>query len=191
MYSMKYQTERTKQVLCRGEYKGFNFVIVSYGTHPCAYVEIPKSHPLYETDYDCIDIDCHGGLTFDGDLLFVDDSLKGWYIGWDYAHPGDYVGYMLGVYEDLGTPCADKKWKTEEIYEEVKKVIEQISNYKKKGANDMVSDEMLIINALKGHIRVNEKLGIIEIYDEYGTKSVLRDVDYNTLEAFKTYFQIF
>lgn len=55
----------------------------------------------------------------------------------------------------------------------------------------MINDEMLIINALKGHIRVNEKLGIIEIYDEYGTKSVLRDVDYNTLEAFKTYFQIF
>lgn len=186
MYSMKYQTERTKQILCRGEYKGFNFVIVSYGTHPCAYVEIPKNHPLYETDYGYIDIDCHGGLTYDGDLLFVDDSLKGWYIGWDYAHAGDYVGYMFD-----NASSKDKKWKTEEIYEEVKKVIEQISNYKTKGADDMASDEMLIINALKGHIRVNEKLGIIEIYDEYGTKSVLRDVDYNTLEAFKTYFQIF
>lgn len=29
------------EILDEGVYKGFHYVIVSYGTHPCAYVEIP------------------------------------------------------------------------------------------------------------------------------------------------------
>ena len=190
MKEMIYKPEREAQILAEGEYKGYHFVIVSYGTHPCAYVEIPKDNPLYKKDYEDIDISCHCGLTFSDDLTHVRTDLTGWFIGWDYAHVGDYIGSPTSYYEK--ELFDGKKWTTEEVYEEVKNVIEQLIHYFEKGEDaTIMSDETLIISALKGHIRVNEKLGIIEIYDEYGTKSVLRDVDPETLDAFKKYFQIF
>lgn len=49
----------------------------------------------------------------------------------------------------------------------------------------MVNFEELIVNALKGHVRVNETLGTVEIFNDFGVKMVLRDLDETTLEAFK------
>lgn len=43
-------------------------------------------------------------------------------IGWDYSHAGDYSSY----YENDIYFQDEKKWTTEEIYEEVKSVIEQL-----------------------------------------------------------------
>ena len=40
-----------------------------------------------------------------------------YWIGWDYAHLGDYCGW-LNVFDSTG-----KKWTTEEILQEVKEVI--------------------------------------------------------------------
>lgn len=36
----------TQELLYQGEYKGYRFFIVSYGTHPCAYVENKKEYTL-------------------------------------------------------------------------------------------------------------------------------------------------
>ncbi len=49
----------------------------------------------------------------------------------------------------------------------------------------------LILKALDGHIRVNETLGTVEVFDEYGTKMVLRDLDEATLAEFKKHYSVF
>lgn len=121
MLEMEYQKERTCIILDKGTYNGFNYAIVSYGTHPCCYVFLPKGHKYYGKNYDDIDIDCHGGLTFSSDdLMFNPVSNDNWVIGWDYAHFKDYTSLLGVVYPDA------KKWTTEEMLEEVKKVIGQL-----------------------------------------------------------------
>lgn len=58
MEEMKYQKEMFTKVLAKGTRDGFRWCIVNYGTHPCAYVAIPKNHPLYGKSYsqhcDCL-----------------------------------------------------------------------------------------------------------------------------------------
>ena len=115
---------RVIDMLDKGIYKGYHYAIVSFGSHPCAYIELPKGHKYYGKDYDDIPIDCHGGLTYsrEGILPSSNDYHKdGYWIGWDYAHLGDYCGW-LNVFDSTG-----KKWTTEEILQEVKEVIEQLS----------------------------------------------------------------
>lgn len=102
-----------------GVYKNFNYYIYSLGTHPCAYVDV-RNTSLDHVDYDDIDIQCHGDLTYSKETLHDLDD-KGCFIGWDYAHLGDY----LGGYSD------GKKWTLKEIEEECIDVIEQVIKIKK------------------------------------------------------------
>lgn len=123
MREMKYGAERICRILHKGEFKGFNFAIINYGTHPCCYVFLPEGNKYFGKTYDEIDIDCHGGLTFsEDDLIFNPLPNKDWIIGWDYAHYNDYMGY----YGELESYEKNKKWTTEELFEEVKQVIEQL-----------------------------------------------------------------
>ena len=115
---MEYKTEYAFDILDKGNYNGYDYYIISYGTHPCAYIIIPVENPLYGRDYNSIDIDVHGGLTFGGHHNLLEDR---WCIGWDYAHAGDCVSYSeLDKYND-------KRWTTEEILEDVHSVIDQLN----------------------------------------------------------------
>ncbi len=72
------------------EYRGYTCVVklMKMG-HRCGYVALPKTHPLYDKEYDKIDIDCHGGLTF-GSMRLDGQPNKGVYwIGFDCAHAYD------------------------------------------------------------------------------------------------------
>ena len=120
MKEMIYQANRIYEILGDGVYKGWHYKIINYGTHPCAYVEIPQEHGLYGVDYIDINIDCHGGLTYS---KFDEDG--NYYIGWDYAHYGDYAGYEM-MFPEI-CRINGKKWTTEEIFEEVKQVINQLN----------------------------------------------------------------
>ena len=51
MKEMVYSKTRIVEVLDRGTYKDYDYVILSLGTHPCAYVRIPEHHPYYSEDY--------------------------------------------------------------------------------------------------------------------------------------------
>ena len=53
-----------------------------------------------------------------------------------------------------------------------------------------ITDER-IINALDSHIRINVSNKTVEIYDEYGVKLVLRNLEDEVYEAFKSKFQNF
>jgi hypothetical protein len=62
--------------------------------HRCGYIGIPKGHSVYGKDYDEIDIDVHGGLTYAGDDNYpVESDL--WWIGFDCAHSGDGKDFEL------------------------------------------------------------------------------------------------
>ena len=109
-----------------GSYYNISYIIASCGTHPVAYVKIPKGHYFYQIENKEILYDypmpCHGGITFAGtpytqDYQFNEDDL---WIGWDYAHCGDFYREGFG-----------KKWTKEEIKNEIKNVIEFLLSEKK------------------------------------------------------------
>ena len=127
---MNYKKERGFEVLEKGISKGYNWFIVSYGTHPCCYIGLPREHKYFGKVYDKMDINCHGGLTFaSSDYHYsIIDTPNIWWIGWDYAHWGDYMGYK----ELLDTDNNSKKWTRVELKKEVMKVIKQLERGKKK-----------------------------------------------------------
>ena len=130
MIEMIYSAEIKREVLDTGYCCGFLYYILNLGHHPTAYVRIPEDNKFYKKDYDEIDIDVHGGLTYSSNHLFVanDQELKGWFIGWDYAHYMDFSGmYLDKRVEDIYiNHIDDKKWTTEEILEDVKSVCHQL-----------------------------------------------------------------
>lgn len=118
MKEMKYENDRKLEILQDKKYKGYRYIILSLGTRPTAYIEIPKGHHLCGWDCDDIDIDVHGGLTYaDHNLMGIDS--ENWYIGWDYAHAGDYYGAY-------GFTRNDKKWTTKEIENECRRAINEL-----------------------------------------------------------------
>lgn len=138
MKQMIYTLNRSKkgEILATGDYKGFCFYVVSYGTHPCAYVDVSNTS-LANKDYDENNIDCHGGFTYGRDYLSAVDTERAngkWYIGWNYAHYGDYMPTshvnILGAYGERESVYGkwEKRWTTEEIVAECKNVINQIVN---------------------------------------------------------------
>lgn len=127
MKEMIYTHDSRREWLDHGEYEGYEYVIMSLGTHPTAYVGIPDAEAVAMFQQDEIEdsnlIDVHGGITYEHGCLLDengDECCQGkWWIGWDYAHLYDYMpGRDYGQYQ--------KKWTTEEIMEEVKSAINQI-----------------------------------------------------------------
>lgn len=123
---MVYSKTRTVEILDRGTYKDYDYVILSLGTHPCGYVRVPEDHPYYEKNYNDCNIDCHWGLTYGRPYLCTSNGTQesGWWIGWDYAHCDDYCGYMT---YDFGI-----RHTTKEIQHECFSVIEQLIKAKSK-----------------------------------------------------------
>ena len=129
--SMIYEERGKPEMLAEGIYENFHYAIVSYGSHPCAYIELPENHKYYGKDYNDIPIDCHGGLTYssgDGIIFPTSDEhhRNGYWIGWDYAHYTDYYYSACCYFYLLDESIYQKQWTTEEIFSEVKDVIEQL-----------------------------------------------------------------
>ena len=119
-------------ILDSGKHQGYNYWVISYGTHPCAYVELPKGHIYYgKCNGDAFDlpIDVHGGITYGNYGLHNIVEQDKFLLGWDYNHYGDYSCMNSSMFFDMGD--VGKMWSTEEILEDVKKVIEQLQNPEK------------------------------------------------------------
>ena len=79
-------------------YKGHDCIcIFSIRGIRCGYVSVTDK----EKPYDDYDIDCHGGLTFDGELPDYYKPKAGYYIGFDCGHYCDGVDYDQAVKYDL------------------------------------------------------------------------------------------
>ena len=114
---MIYISQRICGILATGIYNGYEYLVITYGTHPCAYI---RSDNLTEKQINIIDENCHGGITFPQQEFGGNiKNLDGKWVGWDYAHCMDYT---YGAYNTSD----DKKWTTKEIFEDVKNVIEQL-----------------------------------------------------------------
>ena len=80
------------------EYKGHDCIcIFSIRGVRCGYVSVSDK----EKPYDDYDIDCHGGLTFDGELPDYYKPKADYYIGFDCGHWCDGVDYDQAVKYDL------------------------------------------------------------------------------------------
>jgi len=127
----------------QGEYRGIPFI--AYQTQIgnwCGYIRLPDGHPycrfidkkrwfnigsrrFYHNDYDEIPLDCHGGITF-GQKVRAKDKwpqgfTDGYWVGWDYAHLGDYY--------PSETKClgwGGREWFEEDVVRECKNVIDQL-----------------------------------------------------------------
>lgn len=122
MKEMKYCKDRKIEVLATGYCLGLLYYILNLGTHPTAYIKIPKEYRDRIND-----IEVNGGITYyseEGLYVSENEKIEGCFIGWDYAHYGDYTGFeeMLPLHLRTG----GKKWKTKEIFKEVKEACYQL-----------------------------------------------------------------
>ena len=82
------------------EYKGHDCIcIFSIRGIRCGYVSVTDK----EKPYDDYDIDCHGGLTFDGELPDYYKPKADYYIGFDCGHYCDGADYDQAVKYNLIT----------------------------------------------------------------------------------------
>lgn len=108
-------------------YKGHDcFCILNKYGFRCGYVSAPFN-------IDCDEIECHGGITFDGGQLPYDYGQTGNnYIGFDCGHVGDGIDINALKQSGLGTDYAFPHYFKDNICtlpyveEECKKIVDQI-----------------------------------------------------------------
>lgn len=155
MKEMQYTAKRKLEVLYSGEYQGHKFTILNLGTHPTAYVEC-KFDNCNSYDDDRLDaISVHGGFTY-FDRAYWDKEDDTTYLGWDYAHYADYAGYEVNFPIDLRSN--GRKWTTNEIYEEVKSVITQLSTLEEKEGEKSCKDCVHSEICLKQYEGLNQEM---------------------------------
>lgn len=132
MYKI-YSDDTKSEILFTDTYKNYTIAIIDRVTHPCAYVKIPKhlEEKIIRDGDPCteeINCFCHGGVTYMKEgkpHKYLGGDTYGLWIGWDYAHCGDYIAYYVEI-------PSDKKWTTEEILEECKEAVDSlIKNYER------------------------------------------------------------
>lgn len=122
MKKMIYESGRTHLLLDHGKYKKIEYYIMSLGTHPCAYIKLPSKNK--QEIINLIDTMCHGGITYHESALNLGfGTIRGDFVGWDYAHYGDYMGF----YSKNSALNKFKRWTTKEILSEIKTIIDAIN----------------------------------------------------------------
>lgn len=119
------------EVLYHEEDNGYGIVILNVrGSHPCAYVTYPGIWGIEDCDQAWIEdeVEPHGGFTFLGEFDEWTGIDKTW-LGWDYAHLGDYVYSGIDILP-FRYDVDEKKWTTEEILEEARAVLQCIKDGK-------------------------------------------------------------
>lgn len=121
MVNMIYSSTRCNpKILNQGIYEGHEFFVINLGTHPTTYIECPILGP---DDINVIEdnLEVHGGVTFFEPAYWINNSKM--YIGWDYAHAWDWVGYLS---DDANEQSFRHKHTTQEITLEAYNAIDQL-----------------------------------------------------------------
>lgn len=126
----------------KNTYHNYDYIIKFFEDgHRCGYVKIPDNHIFYQKNYDDIDIDCHGGLTF-SELSDGNDLEKGYWIGFDCAHFDDKYD-TDNILKHFGIDALNRYYQCAEKYvddsatvksldfvrNECKKIIQQLKEY--------------------------------------------------------------
>lgn len=83
---------RPQAVLAEGVHAGHEWAVVHNDIgYRCGYVKVEAGHPWHGKDWDKIDCEVHGGITFArADQPCDKGGLdNGWWVGFDCAHSGD------------------------------------------------------------------------------------------------------
>lgn len=66
-------------------------VVIHPAGHRCGYVAVPTGHKHHSDDYDNVNVDVHGGLTYAGGdkHQYPVEADGSWWFGYDCAHLGD------------------------------------------------------------------------------------------------------
>jgi hypothetical protein len=101
------------------KYKGLSCAVVQAreAGNRCGYVRVPPGHPAFQQDYDSVDVNVHGGLTF-ADLEPCTEHAdgQGWWLGFDCAH------FQDAMYDPNVTPesiCDPETRKCLKIHREI------------------------------------------------------------------------
>lgn len=113
-----------ERVLETGSYNGFTYVIKSLGSHPTAYVSIDM--PLWFFDSDGWKNELTYNSHRDPKIMGLDYSSN--WIGWDYAHFGDYY---KGKSAETTSP--GHHYTMDEIRTDVREMIDNYVDRKKYG----------------------------------------------------------
>lgn len=96
---------RPECVLAEGVHEGMEWVVVHNNSgYRCGYVRVPKGHPWHGKDWDEVDCEVHGGITFAEADVHCDKPGEddAWWVGFDCAHGGDAADPSLPGYKDYG-----------------------------------------------------------------------------------------
>lgn len=140
IYGDREAVEKRYKILFHDKIDGVECLITNVrGSHPCAYINVPKENwdVFIERDIktpsdmqsvaDIFKIWPHGGITFYDDKITYGLDIPGHWFGWDYGHYGDYMWQPIFTMPPMDE---EHKWTTEEIYKEIKEVIEDMKkNY--------------------------------------------------------------
>lgn len=142
---MDYNGKGKSEIICFKEFDdGTALAVINVrGSHPCCYIQFPEINKVqnYEDlvfyDKETDDYwDVHYGFTFLGELKHY--GLEGEWIGWDYAHLGDWTQTM-SVEDDVFDHNEEKKWTTKELLDECLEALQfirkgkyEIDNYEEK-----------------------------------------------------------
>jgi hypothetical protein len=123
----------TNKIVKCGIYENLRYYIKDGKVCPLAYIALPYSSPHIDKPYDDIDVDCHGGLTYSGELYdHKGNKVENFVIGWDYGHYGDFIGteaIPADIIQTMNLLQEVHKWTIEEIEDEIKGVINKYKNY--------------------------------------------------------------
>ena len=129
---MKYKRRmHPPELLYNGIHEGMHYYIVSMGTHPCAYIEIPLNKQRIKLP-EIFEILAGNEITYRESFLhtsegtIMDSTGYSLFIGWDHAHSTDYVGFMESELSSLFDYSDLHKWTTEEMIEECKQAIDEL-----------------------------------------------------------------
>lgn len=135
MEPMVYDGSGVTRLLHVEECNGEQIVVLNIrGSHPCAYVTVPESetkvnlskieNEIYDYYYTENGADVHGGFTYGkyGKPFESDNIREAFWLGWDYAHLGDYCCYGEGLPSMFKPKAYEKMWTTEEIVEAARDV---------------------------------------------------------------------
>lgn len=99
--------------------EGVRVIVMRGPAALCAYLGVPKDHPLAGFDYNDLPMQVHGGLTFGS--APEEGWPQGWFwYGWDYAHAGDWSTYDDERRDPPPWKSDAKKWTVPEVVAEAK-----------------------------------------------------------------------
>ena len=118
--------------------------IIDRGGWPCSYIKMPEDiyqnhveSTNWDGNYEDIDVCVHGGVTFgeycklkvrlDDDQFDCNERMpEGYWLGWDYAHAGDYYYRELSNPVFRFDPDFEHKYTIKELIEEAHEALKEL-----------------------------------------------------------------